>query len=1348
MKNKLFRRFFTAQFAVLFFLTAGSLRAAAPAGQKILAGHVPSAIARLNLQSMGDLSTSTNLRLAIGLPLRNQGEMADLLREIYDPGDPHYHHFLTPEQFTQMFGPSEADYQAVVAFVQTNGLTVAGTYSNRMLLDVNGTVADIEKAFHVTLRMYQHPTQNRTFYAPDVEPTVPSALPILDVNGLNNYVLPRSLIEHRPVNASSLNQSLYGSAPDGSGTYFGNDFRDAYVPGVSLDGEGQTVALFECDDYFDSDISQYIGLARLPAVPLQRVLVEGFEPPPAAGDGGNSEVALDIEMVNCMAPGLSKIIVYETPDDTTAYDGDMLAKIAQDDLANQISSSWLIGDSPQYAQFYAEFALQGQSFFQASGDEDAYFPGVFQYEDGTNVTLVGGTTLSTTGPNGKYVSETVWNWGNEYGAAGAGIGSGGGVSTNYPIPSWQMGIDMSANGGSTTMRNVPDVAMTADNIFIVADDGVQQSGIGGTSCAAPLWAGFMALVNQQAVAAGNTPIGFINPAIYAIGKGPSYANDFHDIATGNNFSPESPTKYPAVAGYDLCTGWGSPNGANLINDLSGSLVRNGFLTLSVNPPSGSALLYSSPQNVFVTVNDVSIVTNATVTAVMPGVTNLTLLDDGEPPDVAENDGIYSATFQVPASGNSLTMTVMATATNEIGVTNVINYSLAPIPSNDDFANAIKVPVAGSSYYENNTFATIEAKEPAHNGDRRAAASLWWWWTPANNTNVLIDTIGSKVDTVLAVYTGDTLASLQPVTGANGSLAQFQPAQVSFNAQAGTAYRIAVASVNSNSVGSVALNVVPGGTFDTNPPVVSITGPQNGLTIVSPEGPIISVSGTASDSGPNASGVSQVFVSVNGSSFVASGTANWSSLISLEPGALQPGLKTITIQAQAVDAAGNFSAPTSIEVSYLVLGPANDFFANALPLTANPEVDVGSNVNATKENGEPNIAGIAGGKSVWWYYQPPGDGVLTLSTTNSTFDTLLGLYTGNDVADLTAVAENDDAYPGASGGFSFINQAVKGGQMYHIAVDGYGGASGTISLNYSFVPTTVYHLTVSNTPGGTVQLTTINTLGGTAIVPEQAGDFANGSTVTLTALPDISDQFNNWTGDISSSANPLPVTMNGDMNLTANFGSIAYTDGFESGSLSKPPWITAGDAPWFVQTNVVDQGQYAARSGVIGDNQSSSLLITTNFFAGLVSFDFKVSSETNWDALKFYVDANLVRQWSGEVGWDNFAYPLTAGTHTLEWSYVKDPTGSSGLDAAFIDDVNLPISASGNATPPQLQLQRQIGGFQMTINGQANQQYIIQTSTDLKNWQNISTNAAADGIIQINIPANTTNRAQFYRAMVP
>jgi subtilase family serine protease len=1307
MKIKLFGKLPVFTSLALFFLSAQFIHAE----QKTLIGQMPAAVA--NLTAIHALPAATHLNLAIGLPLRNQAALNALLAQIYDPASPNFHHYLTPEQFTAQFGPSQEDYQKVLDFAQTNGLAISTTYSNRLLVDVGGAASDINKAFHITLRTYQHPTENRTFYAPSVNPTVDASLPILHVGGLDNYSLPHPNFKAKPLEGTGTN-----------GLYLGYDFRKAYVPGFPLTGTGQTVGLLEFDGFYPNDITQYVTQAGLPTIPLQIVKVDGGVSTP--GDG-NVEVALDIDMVMAMAPGLSQIVIYEAPNDISLWE-DLLNQMADDTAIKQFSCSWGGGSAnPTAEQIFKKMAAQGQTFFNAVGDSDAFTGSISFPSDSPNITEVGGTTLTTSSAV-AWKSEKVWNW-------GGGVGSSGGISTTYSIPSWQQGIDMSGNQGSTSMRNVPDVALTADEIYIIADNGLPQE-VGGTSAAAPLWAAFIALVNQQSGASGSTA-GFINPAIYAIATSSSYAADFHDVITGNNFSPNSPSQFSAVPGFDLCTGLGTPNGINLINALAGKAPRTGILQLTVDPSSGSTLLNSSTQTVFVTVNDGGYdVTNATVTAAIAGITNLTLLNDGNPPDVYSNDAIYSAAFQVPAGVSSLTMTVTASATNEIGATNVIYYSAVPLPPNDNFSSATKVPAVGGAYVSNNKFATIETNEPAHDGDTNAAASLWWNWTPLANTNVFIDTIGSKIDTVLAVYTGSSLITLTSVAATNGSVAQYKPAYVNFNAQANVTYHIAVASVSSNSLGSLVLHITPGGKLDTVPPTVTVTSPLSGQTVTSQT---LVVSGTAIDPLPNPSGVIQVVVSVNGVSTTATGTTNWTV-----PIILQPELNVISVTA--VDAAGNFSSPTSIQVNYLVPTVANDFFARAIVLNGTSgSVSIG-NTNATKETGEPDITGNAGGKSVWWSFTPTADGVLTLNTTNSTFDTLLGLYTGTDVADLTTIAENDDAYPGAPGGFSFINQAVRANQIYDISVDGYDGAAGTVFLSYSFAPLTVYHLIAGNTSGGTVQLTVTNILGGINMVPGQSGDFAAGSAVTLSAIPNATGQFTNWSGNVSSLNNPLTVVMQTDLSLTANFVSLPFTDGFESGDLSHLSWTTAGDAPWFVQTNIVAQGQYAARSGVIADSQTSSLILTTNFNAGIGSFDYKVSSEMNWDFLNFYVDGVLYKQWSGEVGWANYSFALNPGLHTLKWTYAKDPSDSSGLDAAFLDDLNLPISF---IPPPQLQLHRQSDGtFLMTITGQGNGQYITQTSTNLVDWVNYSTNNATGGIIQLTIPPNLANAAQFYRAIMP
>jgi subtilase family serine protease len=157
--------------------------------RRALRGHVPTAAA--GIAAIDRLPSAKSLNLAIGLPLRNQAALASFLRELYDPASPNYRRYLTPEQFTERFGPTEADYQTVIAFATANGLAVTGTHSDRMLLNVAGSVASVESAFRLTLRVYPHPTEARTFFAPNTEPSVESNLPIQDISGLSDFQLPR-----------------------------------------------------------------------------------------------------------------------------------------------------------------------------------------------------------------------------------------------------------------------------------------------------------------------------------------------------------------------------------------------------------------------------------------------------------------------------------------------------------------------------------------------------------------------------------------------------------------------------------------------------------------------------------------------------------------------------------------------------------------------------------------------------------------------------------------------------------------------------------------------------------------------------------------------------------------------------------------------------------------------------------------------------------------------------------------------------------------------------------------------------------------------------------------------------
>ncbi len=538
---------------------------ASGAERKILTGHVP-AITKTAVAG-GRLAPDTELHLALGLPLRNTAALTNLLKDLYDPASPNYRHYLTPEEFTATFGPTEQDYAAVSEFARTNGLAISGTHPNRLLLDVAGRAADIERAFSIKLVTYRHPTENRTFFAPDTEPSVRADLRLNDVCGLNNYGRPKPMSLHAVSTLAPLTIA-FGSAPDGG--FMGSDFRNAYLPGVTWDGAGQSVGLMEFATYSANDIHSYENMNGITNVPLQNVQVGAGS---ATYNDGSDEATLDIEVTIAMAPGLASVIVYEADLDTS-YFNDILNRMVSDNKAKQLSSSWTPLDQPSSTrdQIFQQMAAQGQSFFQASGDDGAASGPVIQPSDNPFITVVGGTTLTTSGPGGSWVSESAWR-----GSSGI---TGGGISTYYSLPAWQQDIDMTLNGGSTTMRNAPDVSMVAENVYAVYRLG-RHASFGGTSISSPLWAALTALLNQHAAAYNLPPVGFLNPAIYALAKSSKYGADFHDVATGDNITDLSPYLFYCVKGFDLCTGWGTPKAPSLLDDLA-----FGPAALAISPLSG------------------------------------------------------------------------------------------------------------------------------------------------------------------------------------------------------------------------------------------------------------------------------------------------------------------------------------------------------------------------------------------------------------------------------------------------------------------------------------------------------------------------------------------------------------------------------------------------------------------------------------------------------------------------------------------------------------------------------------------------------------------------------------------
>jgi subtilase family serine protease len=526
----------------------------------MLKGHVPDAVAQL--QPIGRLDGAFRMKLAIGLAPRDEKALDAFVQQVSDQASPSYHHYLTPAQFAEEFGPTKNDYQTLIDYAKTNGLTVTRQYLNRVVLDVEGPVSAIENIFQVRMMVYQHPTEARTFYAPDVEPSVDLGVSLLHIEGLDNYTRPRPKHERRSLNRG-------GSS-------------------------GQNLGLVEFEDYYPSDISSYeaaIGLSNAPQLVV--VTVDTAATQNDEEDNGE-ECSGDIEMAVSMAPGLKAIYVFEDGlTVTNPHFDDIFESILTYTNVLQFSCSWggSTAADPTSEVLFKQMAMQGQSFFDATGDAGAFVGNVQFPSDSPSITQVGGTTMTDGGaPNYPWLGEVVWAWDSGPNVSGRrAISSAGGISTYYGIPYWQTNISMAANGGSASSRNFPDVAANADNCYLYTDDGLEGGGWGGTSFAAPLWAAFTALVNQQAASNGRAPVGFLNPGLYALASGTNYLNLFHDITSGNNTWRGSPGEFYATAGYDLCTGLGTMNGTNLINALAPPVPAPSFLPLA---PSGGNIKLS------------------------------------------------------------------------------------------------------------------------------------------------------------------------------------------------------------------------------------------------------------------------------------------------------------------------------------------------------------------------------------------------------------------------------------------------------------------------------------------------------------------------------------------------------------------------------------------------------------------------------------------------------------------------------------------------------------------------------------------------------------------------------------
>jgi len=539
---------------------------------------------------LGAASAQQRLDLSIGLQLRNRQELQGLLSNMYNPQSSLYHHFLSPQQFAAEFGPTADQQQQVLDYLHQQGLSITHISSNRVLIDASATVAQAEAAFQVSIKNYQ--VGAHVFYANATPPTIPGSLAslIASIGGLDNSVhmhplyhlaspghgKPKPALSNKPHSTRTQPHAGLG------GGYAPTDLNGAYdampLLQAGIQGTNQTVAVLELDGYPSSDVTQYFQAYNLGNPSITNVLVDGFN---GSAGSGAIEVDLDIEGVAAMAPKAAQL-VYEGPNTIQGFN-DTYNQIVTDNKAQVSTISWglcepLIGNAELQTldTILSQGAAEGISMYAASGDAGAYDCGntnlaVESPAGDPNITGVGGTNLQLN--NGAYGSETVWSNPNDKQRGPEGAGGGGGISSYFKQPSWQTGPGVQ-NQYSNGNREVPDVSADADpntgySVYCTAAaSGCPSSGwitVGGTSAAAPLWAGSTALIDEYLQQQQKSRLGFASPVLYGLENAQQPFPPFHDVTSGDNLY------YPATAGYDEASGWGSPDIYNIARDVAGGV---------------------------------------------------------------------------------------------------------------------------------------------------------------------------------------------------------------------------------------------------------------------------------------------------------------------------------------------------------------------------------------------------------------------------------------------------------------------------------------------------------------------------------------------------------------------------------------------------------------------------------------------------------------------------------------------------------------------------------------------------------------------------------------------------------
>jgi uncharacterized protein (TIGR03437 family) len=531
-----------------------------------------------------------------------QAALNQLLADQQNPASSNYHKWLTPEQFADRFGVSQADIAQIASWLKAQGFSVTNVARSRTFIAFDGTAQQVQGSFRTQIHRYL--VDGRMHYANATAPSIPAALAGLVGNfrGLSDFHLKPRLIK-RPTPRMNVSRGEHDLAPDDFATIY--DIKPLY--GVGIDGTGQKLAVVGQTDIKTSDISFFRSKFNLPAIQLNQVLVAGSADPGISQDD-LPEADLDLEWASAVARNATIEYVYSDDIDksiTYAIDQDIAPVVT---MSYGECEGWDLLDMPTFEALAQQANAEGITWLAAGGDSgaaDCEDPSSVLAQSGPavdypasipEVTGMGGTEF--TGDLGfapywatsndsnsasalEYIPEKVW----DDPPAGGFAAGGGGESMYFPQPSWQTGPGVPNDG----FRHVPDLSFTAsadhDGYYVYSDGSAGY--YGGTSAAAPTMAGVVVLLNQYL---GGNGLGNINPGLYALAQSAPQA--FHDITAGSNSvpcgagSPECVNGllgFPAGVGYDMASGLGSLDVNNFVHAWSDQPAVDAIATPPVVP---------------------------------------------------------------------------------------------------------------------------------------------------------------------------------------------------------------------------------------------------------------------------------------------------------------------------------------------------------------------------------------------------------------------------------------------------------------------------------------------------------------------------------------------------------------------------------------------------------------------------------------------------------------------------------------------------------------------------------------------------------------------------------------------